>query len=153
VPWICWFSLDRTCVAWTWTMQYEGSKHGEGQRPLRNARASNSEKKRHRWLCAVRRVTHSRLGLGSLSPLVIFQSPRRSSNQTMSTSNTETQVEAPATKAVVPKQKKLKPARKQVNPGDVDKETAPQTGKEYSACPSPVFLHSSACSLDGRYMV
>jgi hypothetical protein len=64
----------------------------------------------------------------------------------MSTSNTETQVEAPAPTAVVPKQKKLKPARKQVEPGDVDKETAPQTGKEYSACPNPVFLHSSACS-------
>jgi hypothetical protein len=52
----------------------------------------------------------------------------------MSSSNTETQTEAPAAKAVVPKQKKLKPARKQVKPGDVDKETAPQTGKEYSAC-------------------
>ncbi|KAF8268463.1 hypothetical protein EI94DRAFT_1771563 [Lactarius quietus] len=50
----------------------------------------------------------------------------------MSSSNTETQTEAPATKAVVPKQKKLKPARKQVKPGDVDKETAPQTGKEYN---------------------
>ncbi|KAF8501778.1 hypothetical protein F5888DRAFT_1675521 [Russula emetica] len=50
----------------------------------------------------------------------------------MSTSNTETQVEAPAANAVVPKQKKLKPARKQVEPGDVDKETAPQTGKEYN---------------------
>ncbi|KAF8486322.1 hypothetical protein DFH94DRAFT_661397 [Russula ochroleuca] len=50
----------------------------------------------------------------------------------MSSSNTETQVEAPAAKAVVPKQKKLKPARKQVKPGDVDKETAPQTGKEYN---------------------
>ena len=74
-------------------------------------------------------------------------------NQTMSTSNTETQVEAPAAKAVVPKQKKLKPARKQVEAGDVDKETAPQTGKEYSACPNPIFLHSSACSLDGRHMV
>jgi hypothetical protein len=71
----------------------------------------------------------------------------------MSTSNTETQVEAPAAKAVVPKQKKLKPARKQVEPGDVDKETAPQTGKEYSACPNTVLLHSSACSLDGRHMV
>jgi hypothetical protein len=56
----------------------------------------------------------------------------------MSSSNTETQVEAPAAKAVVPKQKKLKPARKQVKPGDVDKETAPQTGKEYSACPSHI---------------
>jgi hypothetical protein len=66
----------------------------------------------------------------------------------MSSSNTETQVEAPAAKAVVPKQKKLKPARKQVKPGDVDKETAPQTGKEYSACPSAVFLHSSAYSLN-----
>jgi hypothetical protein len=73
-------------------------------------------------------------------------------NQTMSTSNTETQVEA-AAKAVVPKQKKLKPARKQVEAGDVDKETAPQTGKEYSACPHPIFLHPSACSLDGRHMV
>ena len=52
----------------------------------------------------------------------------------MSNSNTETQIEAPAANAVVPKQKKLKPARKQVKPGDVDKETAPQTGKEYSAC-------------------
>ena len=52
----------------------------------------------------------------------------------MSSSNTETQTEAPAAKAVVPKQKKLKPARKQVKPGDVDKETAPQTGKEYSGC-------------------
>jgi hypothetical protein len=71
----------------------------------------------------------------------------------MSTSNTETQVEAPAAKAVVPKQKKFKPARKQVEPGDVDKETAPQTGKEYSACPNPVFLYSSTCSLDGRHMV
>ncbi|KAN0132356.1 hypothetical protein V8E53_009782 [Lactarius tabidus] len=50
----------------------------------------------------------------------------------MSSSNTETQTEAPAAKAVVPKQKKLKPARKQVKPGDVDKETAPQTGKEYN---------------------
>lgn len=70
----------------------------------------------------------------------------------MSTSNTETQVEAPTAKAVVPKQKKLKPARKQVKPGDVDKETAPQTGKEYSACPTE-FLHSSACSLNGRHMV
>jgi hypothetical protein len=50
--------------------------------------------------------------------------------KTMSSSNTETQVEAQAAKAVVPKQKKLKPARKQVKPGDVDKETAPQTGKE-----------------------
>jgi|SRR6266850_8156 len=59
-------------------------------------------------------------------------------NYTMSSSNTETQVEAPAAKAVVPKQKKLKPARKQVEPGDVDKETAPQTGKEYSACPSHI---------------
>lgn len=49
-------------------------------------------------------------------------------------SNTETQVEAPAATAVVLKKKKLKPARKQVQPGDVDKETAPQTGKEYSAC-------------------
>jgi hypothetical protein len=54
----------------------------------------------------------------------------------MSSSNTETQVEASAAKAVVPKQKKLKPARKQVKAGDVDKETAPQTGKEYSACPA-----------------
>ncbi len=71
----------------------------------------------------------------------------------MSTSNTETQVETPAAEAVVPKQKKLKPARKQVKPGDVDEETAPQTGKEYSACLSPVFLHSIACSLDGRHMV
>lgn len=50
----------------------------------------------------------------------------------MSSSNTETQVEAPAEKVVVKKQKKLKPARKQVEPGTVDKETAPQTGKEYS---------------------
>ncbi|KAH9980475.1 hypothetical protein BJV74DRAFT_887824 [Russula compacta] len=50
----------------------------------------------------------------------------------MSSSNTETQVEAPAEKAVVKKQKKLKPARKQVEPGAVDKETAPQTGKEYN---------------------
>ncbi|KAI9439674.1 hypothetical protein H4582DRAFT_2097828 [Lactarius indigo] len=50
----------------------------------------------------------------------------------MSSSNTETQIEAPAVKAVVPKQKKLKPARKQVKPGDVDKQTAPQTGKEYN---------------------
>ena len=71
----------------------------------------------------------------------------------MSSSNTETQVEAQAAKAVVPKQKKLKPARKQVKPGDVDKETAPQTGKEYSACPSLVFLHFGAYSLNGRYMV
>lgn len=69
-----------------------------------------------------------------------------------SSSNTETQVEAPATKAVVPKQKKLKPARKQVKPGDVDKETAPQTGKEYSACPNLV-PHSSAYSPNGRHMV
>ncbi|KAI0248899.1 hypothetical protein BJV78DRAFT_1232358 [Lactifluus subvellereus] len=46
--------------------------------------------------------------------------------------NTETQVETTAAKAVVPKQKKLKPARQQVKPGDVDKETAPQTGKEYN---------------------
>jgi len=52
----------------------------------------------------------------------------------MSSSNTEIQVEAPAPTAVVPKKKKLKPARKQVQPGEVDKETAPQTGKEYSAC-------------------
>jgi hypothetical protein len=66
----------------------------------------------------------------------ISKSAKTASNQTMSTSNTETQVEAPAAKAVVPKQKKLKPARKQVKPGDVDKETAPQTGKEYSACPT-----------------
>ncbi|KAH9053672.1 hypothetical protein EDB87DRAFT_1650705 [Lactarius vividus] len=50
----------------------------------------------------------------------------------MSSSNTETQIEAPTAKAVVPKQKKLKPARKQVKPGDVDKQTAPQTGKEYN---------------------
>jgi len=41
-------------------------------------------------------------------------------------------VETPAANAVVKKQKKLKPARKQVMPGDVDKETAPQTGKEYN---------------------
>jgi hypothetical protein len=60
----------------------------------------------------------------------------------MSSSNTETQVEDPAAKAVVPKQKKLKPARKQVKAGDVDKETAPQTGKEYSACPSHLCLSS-----------
>ena len=71
----------------------------------------------------------------------------------MSTSNTETQIEAPVAKPVVPKQKKLKPARKQVEPGDVDKETAPQTGKEYSACPKSVFLPSSLCSLDVRHMV
>jgi hypothetical protein len=51
-----------------------------------------------------------------------------------SNSNTEPQAETVTTKTVVPKQKKLKPARKQVKPGDVDKETAPQTGKEYSAC-------------------
>jgi hypothetical protein len=51
----------------------------------------------------------------------------------MSSSNTETQVVAPAATAVVPKKKKLKPARKQVEAGPVDKETAPQTGKEYSA--------------------
>ena len=57
-------------------------------------------------------------------------------NYTIGTSNMETQVEAPAAKAVVPKQKKLKPARKQVKPGDVDKETAPQTGKEYSVYPN-----------------
>ncbi|KAI0283504.1 hypothetical protein BC826DRAFT_920572 [Russula brevipes] len=50
----------------------------------------------------------------------------------MSSGNTETQVAAPAANAVVPKQKKLKPARKQVKPGDIDKETAPQTGKEYN---------------------
>jgi len=50
----------------------------------------------------------------------------------MSSSNTETQVEGPAATAVVPKKKKIKPARKQVSPGDVDKETAPQTGKEYN---------------------
>ena len=61
--------------------------------------------------------------------------------------NTETQVETAAAKAVVPKQKKLKPARKQVKPGDVDKETAPQTGKEYSACltDDPTF-HHAACT-------
>ncbi|KAI0052315.1 hypothetical protein FA95DRAFT_1586744 [Auriscalpium vulgare] len=41
---------------------------------------------------------------------------------------TETQVAAPVTK----KQKKLKPARKQVKPGDVEKQEAPQTGKEYN---------------------
>ncbi|KAI9507319.1 hypothetical protein F5148DRAFT_1299770 [Russula earlei] len=50
----------------------------------------------------------------------------------MSSSNTEIQVETLAATAVVKKQKKLKPARKQVKPGDVDKETAPQTGKEYN---------------------
>jgi len=50
--------------------------------------------------------------------------------------STETQVEIPDANAIVKKQKKLKPARKQVEPGDVDKETAPQTGKEYSACPN-----------------
>ncbi|KAI0306211.1 hypothetical protein B0F90DRAFT_1910540 [Multifurca ochricompacta] len=51
----------------------------------------------------------------------------------MNGSNTESPVDAPATVTiVVPKQKKLKPARKQVKPGDVDKETAPQTGKEYN---------------------
>ena len=76
-----------------------------------------------------------------------------SNTGTLSGSNTETQVEAPAAKAVVPKQKKLKPARKQVKPGDVDKETAPQTGKEYSACPNPVSVHSSAYLLGGRHMV
>jgi hypothetical protein len=70
----------------------------------------------------------------------------------MSNSNIETQVETVAEKAVVPKQKKLKPARKQVKPGDVDKETAPQTGKEYSTCLvdcSSSYLYS----LDGRHMV
>jgi len=58
----------------------------------------------------------------------------------MSSGNTETQVAVPASNAVVPKQKKLKPARKQVKPGDIDKETAPQTGKEYSACPRGLLL-------------
>jgi hypothetical protein len=57
-----------------------------------------------------------------------------------SNSNIETQVETVAEKAIVPKQKKLKPARKQVKPGDVDKETAPQTGKEYSACSRRLFF-------------
>jgi len=61
--------------------------------------------------------------------------------------STETQVEIPDANAIVKKQKKLKPARKQVEPGDVDKETAPQTGKEYSACPKPVLLPPSVCVL------
>ena len=65
----------------------------------------------------------------------------------MSNTNTETQTEAPAAKAVVPKQKKLKPARKQVKPGDVDKETAPQTGKEYSACLSLALMPSKQIAL------
>ena len=71
----------------------------------------------------------------------------------MSSSNTETQTEAPAAKSVVPKQKKLKPARKQVKPGDVDKETAPQTGKEYSACLTGVTANSRLRLLHDRHMV
>ena len=71
----------------------------------------------------------------------------------MSSSNTETQTEAPAAKALVPKQKKLKPARKQVKPGDVDKETAPQTGKEYSACLTGVTANSRLRLLYDRHMV
>ena len=63
----------------------------------------------------------------------------------------ETQVEAPAATAVVPKKKKLKPARKQVNPGDVDKETAPQTGKEYSACHTHLSLACAHSTLDIWY--
>jgi heterodisulfide reductase subunit C len=70
-----------------------------------------------------------------------------------SNTNTESQVEPAAEKAVVPKQKKLKPARKQVKPGDVDKETAPQTGKEYSACLADCPSSRSLYSFDGRHMV
>jgi hypothetical protein len=155
VSWICWFRLDRTCVPRTKTVQDGGGEHGERQGPLRKARAGGSQK-RHRCCCAVDaslaawRVTlppsdsrpQNRVRV-NLSVKISKSAPpvTSASNQTMSSSNTETQVEAPAAKAVVPKQKKLKPARKQIKAGDVDKETAPQTGKEYSACPSPVLLH------------
>jgi len=72
----------------------------------------------------------------------------------MSSSNTETQIEAPAAKAVVQKQKKLKPARKQVKPGDVDKQTAPQTGKEYSARPTWSYCQQQiALTSHDRHMV
>ena len=69
MPGIRWLSLDRTCMFRILTVKDGSSEHSERQRPLRNARASDGQK-RH---CSVARlqVTHSRVtvdlktGLGS----------------------------------------------------------------------------------------
>lgn len=69
MPGICWLSLDRTRMSRIMTVQDGASgQHSERQRPLRNARASDGQK-RHRSVA--RAARHSRvtvdlkIGLGS----------------------------------------------------------------------------------------